>query len=219
MSTNRVTRHGPLARAVHWSVAAAVLALLATGFLPVLGVEFNWVPLHWSIGLVLVAATLVHIVSVLIRWKSFRTMLLGARDLVRFGRALSPGAAPPKPGKYTIAQKLMHHAVTLAALVVIVTGLLMMVRVDTPFWERNPYLLDARTWGAVYVAHGFAAMSFVSLVILHIYFAVRPEKGFYLRAMLKGWITREEHAANHDDALWPAGARDPSAPSRETTDA
>ena len=196
MSSSRITRHGPLARTVHWAAAAAVLALLATGFLPIFGVEFGWVTLHWSAGLVLIAITLLHIVNVVTRW-NLRSMLLGLRDVARLT------GAKLLPGKYTIAQKLMHHAVALAALTVIATGLLMMVRVDTPFWERNPYLLPADTWGVVYVIHGFAAMAFVSLVILHVYFALRPEKGFYLRSMVKGWITRAEHDANHEPALWP----------------
>jgi cytochrome b subunit of formate dehydrogenase len=207
MSSPRVTRHGPLARAVHWIAAAATLGLLATAFLPILGVKFGWVTLHWMLGLALTAAVVLHLLSVLVRGR-WRSMGFGLRDLARIGAALRPGGKPALPGKYTLAQKLMHHAVAAAGLVAVATGLFMMVRVDTPFWKRNPYLLSADTWGVVYVLHGFAALAFVSLVILHVYFALRPEKGFYLRAMLLGWMTSEEKAAHHDPALWPPPAQD-----------
>jgi cytochrome b subunit of formate dehydrogenase len=197
----RITRHGPLARAVHWIAAAAVLGLLGTAFLPILGLKFPWVAPHWILGLILTAVVLVHLVSVALRG-SWRTMGLGGRDIGRLAAAVRPGGSPRKPGKYTLAQKLMHNAVAVAAVVVIATGLLMMARIDTPFWERNPYLLRTQQWGVIYVLHGFAALSFVSLVILHIYFALRPEKGFYLRAMALGWMTRAEQEANHDVSLW-----------------
>jgi cytochrome b subunit of formate dehydrogenase len=206
MSRSRVTRHGPLARAIHWIAAASVLGLLGTAFLPILGFKFPWVAPHWILGLILTGALLVHIVSALFR-RNLRSMGLGGRDLTRVSAALRPGRSMPPPGKYTLAQKLMHHGVATAGLVVIATGLLMMARIDTPFWRRNPYLLEAEVWGAVYVLHGFAALAFVSLVILHIYFSLRPEKGFYLRSMLLGWMTTEEHSANHDAALWPPDGR------------
>src|SRR5690606_32551223 len=87
------------------------------------------------------------------------------------------------------------------------TGLLMLARVDTPFWERDPYLLAAGTWGIVYVVHGLAALALVTMVMLHIYFALRPEKLHFTRAMLLGWITRAEYAEHHDPRRWPVDAR------------
>ncbi|MBT6960197.1 MAG: cytochrome b/b6 domain-containing protein, partial [Rhodospirillaceae bacterium] len=41
-----------------------------------------------------------------------------------------------------------------------------------------------------------------SLIMLHVYFGVRPEKLFYLRSMVFGWITREELEKNHDPEQW-----------------
>jgi hypothetical protein len=38
--------------------------------------------------------------------------------------------------------------------------------------------------------------------MLHIYFALRPEKRCYLRAIVRGWMSREEYRAHHDAALW-----------------
>ncbi len=47
--------------------------------------------------------------------------------------------------------------------------------------------------------HDGAALIAVMLVIVHVYFALLPEKRFYLRAMIKGWVTREELRAHHRD--------------------
>ena len=202
----RVPRHALVDRVFHWVMAAAMFTLLATGFLPILGVEFAWVTIHWIAGLVLTAAVLFHIVRATF-WQQLGSMWVGLRDLrdaweyLRWNLRIS-GAAYPLPGKYSLAQKLYHHVVTVFVLVAIVTGLLMMVRIDTPFWERDPYWLDGETWGIVYVVHGFSALCFITLILLHIYFAVRPEKLMYLRSMLRGWITRTELEQQHDPGRW-----------------
>jgi len=190
MSDRPLIRHLRTDRILHWVFAACVMLLLATGILPKLGIEFAWLEMHWIAGLVLVVATLLHVIRVVVL-KPLRNMLIGSRDF-------SAG----KPGKFSLAQKLMHNGVALLALTAIVTGLLMMVRIDTPLWERNPYWLAADTWGLVYVLHGLAALCFVSVIMLHIYFSLRPEKRLYLRAMVKGWITRDEYEREHDPQRW-----------------
>ncbi|HEU4617116.1 MAG TPA: cytochrome b/b6 domain-containing protein, partial [Gammaproteobacteria bacterium] len=60
-----IERHAWPDRAFHWITAAAVLTLLATAFLPILGVEFGWVTIHWAAGWALIAALLFHIVRAL----------------------------------------------------------------------------------------------------------------------------------------------------------
>jgi formate dehydrogenase subunit gamma len=72
----------------------------------------------------------------------------------------------------------------------------MLMKMDTPLWKRDPYTLSQATWGIIYVIHGAAAVSAITLVALHVYFAILPEKRMYLRAMIRGWMTREE-AAEH----------------------
>ena len=54
-------RHRWPDRLFHWTMAALVAAELATAFLPVLGVAFNWVPIHWMAGVALVGALLFHL--------------------------------------------------------------------------------------------------------------------------------------------------------------
>lgn len=212
MSQDRIIRHRGADRLFHWIMAASVLVLLGTGFLPPLGLRFDWVAPHWISGLVLVALVLYHLGRVAVR-RSARLMLPAQRDLEQV-RALF-GAPSRKPGKYSLAQKAMHDAVTLLILAAATTGLLMMVKVDTPLWRRNPYWLDAATWGGIYVVHGFAALFLVSAVMLHVYFALRPEKRGYLRAMVRGWMSGADYRAHHDEALWkPESPPDPAAGNR-----
>ncbi len=89
--------------------------------------------------------------------------MIGARDLrdARAGR---------RAAKYTLAQKLMHAVLGTAVLVATVTGVIMLAKVDTPLWKRDPYLLDAATWGVVYVLHGASALLCLTLTMTHVIF-------------------------------------------------
>ena len=202
----RITRHARVDRIFHWFTAATVLVLLATSFLPILGVQFAWVTPHWIAGLVLIAAIVFHILRALFGQR-LRSMWIGLddlRDLVsaaRFNMRLSV-QPPRKPGKYSLAQKLIHHLFALVLLTAGVTGGLMMVRTDTPWWQRNPYWLADSTWGVVYVLHGLAALLLIPMIIAHVYFALRPEKLLFTRSMIRGWITRGEYERHHDPKRW-----------------
>jgi cytochrome b subunit of formate dehydrogenase len=202
-----VERHAWPDRAFHWTTAAAVLTLLATAFLPILGIEFAWVTIHWAAGWVLIAALLFHIVRAL-GWQRLGRVAIGPRDLRDLASTVrwtfrATSREPPKPGKYSLAQKLIHWLFAIVLLASAVTGGLMMVKIDTPWWDRNPYWLSDGTWGVVYVIHDFAALCLVTMVVAHVYFALRPEKLFFTRAMLLGSITREEYLEHHDPSRWP----------------
>jgi cytochrome b subunit of formate dehydrogenase len=194
MSEARIVRHRLVDRLFHWVMAASMLALMATGLSVAVELEFSWLTIHWIAGLILTLAVALHTVRALF-WQSLRSMWIAPSEVASV-------LSPQKPGKYSLAQRGMHHAVTVFCLAAIVTGLLMLKKVDTPLVARDPYWLAADTWGLIYVVHGLAALVFVSLIVLHVYFALRPEKLFYLRAMVFGWITPAERNANHDPALW-----------------
>ena len=119
-------------------------------------------------------------------------------------RELGHDVPGPKPGKYPLGNRLYHLAIVVAGLSVIATGLTMMVRVRTPFFPRNPFLLGDSTWGFVYVTHGMAGVALVGLVIAHVYFAVRPEKWWITKAMIR-WITRRQYLEHHDPQRWVVG--------------
>ena len=202
----RVVRHALADRLFHWLTAACVLTLLGTAFLPILGLKFDWVMLHWMAGLVLIGAVLFHLVRSLF-WQSWRTMMIDGADvreaaaIVR-GTLRRDGADVPKPGKYSFAQKLIHLFFTIVVLASIATGALMLAHVETPWWRPNPYLLRDATWGLVYVLHDLAALTLITMVMMHVYFALRPEKLKFTRAMLRGWITRTEYERDHDPRRW-----------------
>jgi cytochrome b subunit of formate dehydrogenase len=187
-------------------MAASVLTLLGTAFLPILGFKFDWVMAHWIAGLVLIGAVLFHLVRSLV-WQSLRTITIGSAD-IREAAAIAratlrrAGDAPAKPGKYSFAQKLIHLCFAIVVLAAAATGALMLAHVETPWWRPNPYLLRDATWGFVYVIHDLAALTLITMVMTHVYFALRPEKLKFTRAMIRGWITRTEYEEHHDPKRW-----------------
>jgi cytochrome b subunit of formate dehydrogenase len=190
----RVARHESVDRIFHWVMAVSVLVLLVTGVFPIIGLEFSWLTIHWIAGLVLTASVVFHIVRSLF-WQDIKTMSISVRDLKE------PFDASLKPGKYSVAQKGMHAAVTVLVLLVIGSGLVMFAMIDTPWWDRSNSIAES-TLGWVFLLHGLSTLALIVLISLHIYFGLRPEKLFYTRSMIKGWISREELEANHDPERW-----------------
>lgn len=181
----KLQRHAGIDRAFHWVTAVLLTLLLLTSLLPILGVQFAWYGVHWVSGLLLTLVILLHIVRALF-WQRPRSMLISGADLSR------------RAGKYTLAQKLMHLGWTMAVLVAIVTGLLMLRKAGVSFMTRDPYVWSRSTWGVMTLLHDLAALLSVFLVLVHVYFGILPEKRAYLRAMIGGFITRRDLAAEHD---------------------
>jgi len=202
----RIPRHSLTARLFHWIMAAAMFVLLFTAFLPKVGVQFNWVAYHWIAGTVLTISILFHIVHAtfyLDFWSIWpdRSDIGDARK--RFQRFMGKAAASPRKfAKYPLENKLYHGVVMLSGLVVIVTGVCMMFRVRTVFFPRNPYLFSDMTWGMMYVLHGLAGVGLITLTIVHVYFAIRPEKLPITAAMIVGSMSREFYLKEHDPKRW-----------------
>lgn len=203
----RIVRHRLVDRLFHWVTAACVLVLMGTAFLPILGIRFAWVQIHWMSGIVLAAAVVFHGVRSMI-WQHPGSMWIGAGDMRELGAVLRAtfriaSPAPVKPGKYSLAQKLIHHLFALVVLATVVTGILMLAKIDSPWWTRNPYWLSDAAWGVIYVLHGLAALTLITMIMAHVYFALRPEKLYFTRSMILGWMTRQEYADHHDPERWP----------------
>jgi cytochrome b subunit of formate dehydrogenase len=182
----KVLRHAGIDRAFHWVMAATMLVLLATSLLPVIGVRFAWYGVHWVSGLLLTLIIALHILRALF-WQKPRSIMIGGADFKARGA-----------GKYTLSQKLMHLAWTVAVLVAIVTGLLMLRKAGVPFLARDPYVRSLASWGIITLLHDLAALLSVFLVLVHVYFGILPEKRAYLRAMLSGSMARAELEPEHD---------------------
>ena len=186
---DKVQRHAGVDRLFHWVTAATMSVLLATSLLPVVGIRFAWVKIHWIAGLLLALAVVFHILRALLVQKPKVIALTGA-DFAQLSGA--------RPGKYSLAQKLMHLAWMVAVLVAVATGLVLMVKAGTPLFTRDPYLLSLKAWGILTLLHDLAALLSVFLILVHVYFGLLPEKRMYLRSMVQGWVTREEMVAHHD---------------------
>lgn len=201
----KIARHSLVARLFHWVMAAAMFVLLFTAFLPIAGVRFPWVAWHWMAGLVLTGSILFHIIHASF-WLDFWSIWVGPKDIPELKaeilRELGHEVEGPKSGKYPLGNRLYHTMIVIAGLAVVATGVCMMVRVETPFFTRNPYLFGDITWGFTYVTHGLAGVGLVGLVIAHVYFAVRPEKWWITKSMIFGWITRRQYLEHHDPDRW-----------------
>ncbi len=203
---SRVPRHSLAARLFHWIMAAAMFALLFTAFLPKLGYEFDWVTYHWIAGTVLTISIVFHIIHASFYmdfWSIWpdRADLEDASKRVKRFFGVAAGL-PRKFAKYPLENKLYHLAIVVTGLSVVLTGVFMMFRVRTIFFPRNPYLFSDMTWGLMYVLHGLAGVSLIALVIVHVYFAVRPEKLPITASMLVGSMSREFYLKEHDPQRW-----------------
>lgn len=190
----RVNRHDGIDRLFHWVMAASMFVLLVTGILPIIGIKFAWLTVHWIAGIVLTVVVVFHIVRALF-WQNLKSMAINFRDLKE------PFDSSVKPGKYSLAQKSMHLGVTVLTIGVIASGIGMFAMIDTPWWNRTNSLSES-TLGWLFFVHGLSTLLLVATISLHVYFGVRPEKLFYLRSMLKGWVSRDELEANHDSNRW-----------------
>ena len=202
----RIPRHSLAARLFHWVMAAAMLVLLFTAFLPRIGIKFDWVTYHWIAGAVLTVSILFHVIhaSCFLDFWAIWPDRDDLQDAVKRVRRFLGKPAPParRFPKYPLENKLYHGAILLTGLSVIVTGVFMMSRVRTIFFPRNPYLFGDLTWGMMYVLHGLAGVGLIALVIVHVYFAVRPEKFDITKSMILGSMSREFYLQHYDPRRW-----------------
>jgi cytochrome b subunit of formate dehydrogenase len=216
----RVPRHSLTARLFHWIMAASMFALLFTAFLPKVGVQFPWVTYHWIAGVVLTASILFHIIhaSFFMDFWAIWPDRIDLRDAWRRSMRFAgkPEPPPDKFAKYPLENKLYHAAIIVAGLSAIVTGVFMMSRVRTVFFPRNPYLFSDMTWGMTYVLHGLAGVGLIALIMVHVYFGLRPEKRPITKSMIFGWMSRDFYLKEHDPQRWVVET--PSSPSSSAPD-
>ena len=202
----KVERHALQERLFHWTLAASFFVLIVSGFGPILGWKFDWVAVHWIAGVVVTLAIAFHLGRALMSLE-FWSMMVDRIDLRNLWRGFivqvkRRGPLPGKPGKYELGQKLFHWGIAAVATGLVATGLLMLAKLDTPFWQRDPYWLSESAWGIVYTIHGLCAAVACAMVIVHVYFVLRPEHVHLLRTMVTGWETRREYLEDTDPARW-----------------
>jgi cytochrome b subunit of formate dehydrogenase len=213
----RVPRHSLVARLFHWIMAAAMFTLLFTAFLPKVGVQFNWVTYHWIAGMVLTVSVIFHVIHASF-WLDFWAIWPDKADIQdawkRIRRFFGQPAPPPRRfAKYPLENKLYHGAIIATGLSAILTGVFMLFRVRTGIFPRNPYLFSDMTWGLMYVLHGLAGVGLIALVMMHVYFAVRPEKLDITQSMIFGSMKRKFYLEHYDPERWPVEGSNVPSPS------
>lgn len=193
-------RHRWPDRAFHWVMALSVIVLAASALLPILGIRFDWVPIHWMTGLVLVAAILFHFVRVA-TVHGLTEMTPRSKDARQILADFRRTSGDPPPVKYDAYQKAYHWVAAVTVLALVVTGLLMLAKIDTPFWRRDPSILSDGQWGVVYVIHGLSTLLILYLVAVHVYFAILPEHRTLLRSMLWDRKSLPNRNARHEQQV------------------
>jgi len=201
-----VKRHSLAARMFHWIMAASMLTLLFTAFLPKVGVQFDWIKYHWIAGVVLTASILFHLIhaTFFMDFWSIWPDKIDMQDAFRRYKRATGGVAPAprRFAKYPLENKMYHLAIVFAGLSVTITGFFMLFRIRTPLFSRNPYLFGDMTWGLTYLLHGLAGVGLIGLIMIHIYFALRPEKLVITKSMVFGTLDREHYLHHHDPERW-----------------
>lgn len=225
-----VDRFSMAQRASHWIMAISVFALMVSGFIIMnsqvtvrafLGI--SWLNVHIVSSLVLIGYVGFHLGHVAYKgtWSEMWFGRRDARDLwVRFRNLLNLTEDYPRQFKYPSAQKLLHWGVTGATLGLILTGLVLLRRVSLqPLWSatREFSVLGIRfglgtgdamglvSWS--FVLHDFLAIATVSLVMGHIYFALRPNEWAITRSMITGTVDVDHYAEKYSPASWAVGGR------------
>jgi hypothetical protein len=57
----------------------------------------------------------------------------------------------------------------------------------------------------MYVLHGLAGVGLIALVMVHVYFAVRPEKLDITKSMIFGSMKRQFYLEHYDPQRWAVG--------------
>lgn len=228
-NVEEVHRFTATQRASHWIMAAAVFLLMLSGFVlmnpnltfhPPFGI--SWLDIHIVFSLVFIGYVIFHIAHVAYKG-TWMAMWFGIREikdlLVRFDHMIGRRDQYPRQFKYPSAQKLLHLGVTVVSFGVIITGLVMLRRVNVPgLWSETREFsflgvhfgigLGEPGWGLVnwsFVLHDLFAILLVVLVLGHVYFALRPEEWGITKSMITGSVSRKTYAEKYSPSSWDIG--------------
>jgi cytochrome b subunit of formate dehydrogenase len=54
----------------------------------------------------------------------------------------------------------------------------------------------------MYVLHGLSGVGLIALIMVHVYFGLRPEKLPITKSMIFGWMDRDFYLQEHDPKRW-----------------
>jgi formate dehydrogenase subunit gamma len=193
---NEIVRHNRASRVIHWAVAVAFFVCLFTG-MPIWAPIFGWMAplfgglsvcrvIHPWAGVVFFLATIVMFFS----WLADMHLEPGeGREWVRGGRAIQYmryETDDSNVGKYNGGQKLQFWLVCLAALGLLLSGLMMW------FPRAFPRLLME----FAYLVHDVTFILFAMLIVFHIYLGTAAEPGTF-GSMTRGTVSKTWARLHH----------------------
>jgi formate dehydrogenase subunit gamma len=215
-------------RASHWIMAISVFLLMLSGFIIMntnvtvdLVPGFGWLTIHIVSAVVLIGYVVFHVAHVAYKG-TWSEMWFGRRDVkdlwVRFKNLVGITDEYPRQFKYPSAQKILHWSITVASLGVIITGLVLLRRVSLePLWSAaREFTLFGVTFGLgtsdalglvswSFILHDLFAIGILTLVLGHIYFALRPNEWAITESMITGYVSVPEYAEKYSPKSWSVG--------------
>lgn len=225
-----VDRFSVAQRASHWIMAIAIFALMLSGFIIMnnavtvkVVAGLSWLTIHIASAVVLIGYTLFHVGHVAYKG-TWNRMWMGRKEVTdlwtRFKNLVGLTDEYPRQFYYPSAQKLLHWAITGATLGVIATGLVLWRRVSfEPLWSATrEFTFLGVTFGFgtteamgliswSFVLHDFFAIAILSLVMGHVYFALRPNEWEITKSMITGTVPVEEYAEKYSPSSWSVGGK------------
>ena len=191
---DEIVRHRLYSRLVHWTVALTFAVALLTG-MPIWTPVFGWMAhlfggltvcrvIHPWAGLAFFLAALVQFFEWMsdMRVEPWERDWLGPRTL----RYMRYEEDDPRTGKYNGGQKLYFWAVSLGAVGLLLSGLLMWFPRAFPRW-----LIEV-----AFLVHDFTFICFAVSLVFHIYLGTAAEPGTF-RSMIRGTVTRPWARLHH----------------------
>jgi formate dehydrogenase subunit gamma len=191
---SEIVRHRLFSRLMHWTVALTFVVATLTG-MPIWTPVFGWMAhlfggltvcriVHPWVGVAFVLAALVQFVE----WISDMLLEPWERDWIgpRLTRYMRYEEDDPRTGKYNGGQKLYFWAVSLGALGLLLSGLLMWFPTAFPRWLMQ----------LAYIVHDFTFICFAVSLVFHIYLGTAAEPGTF-GSMTRGTVTRPWARLHH----------------------
>jgi len=193
---NEIVRHNRASRLIHWTVALTFFVCLFTG-MPIWAPVFGWMaPLFGGLSVCRVihtwagAAFFLATVVMFFYWLGDMHLERSERkEWIRGGRALKYmryETDDSNVGKYNGGQKLQFWLVCLAALGLLLSGLMMW------FPRAFPHLLME----FAYLIHDVTFILFAMLIVIHIYLGTAAEPGTF-GSMTRGTVTKAWARLHH----------------------
>ena len=189
-----IVRHRLGSRVIHWSVAFSFFVCLLSG-LPIWTPVFGWMAgllgglsvcrvVHPWAGLLFFASSL----GMFLHWR--REMRLEPKDREWLGpkvfRYMSFQERDPEGGKYNGGQKLFFFAVSLGALGLLVSGLVL--------WWPASFSQPSRVAGIL--LHDVAFILYAVAIVLHVYLGTAALPGTF-QAMIRGTVSQSWARFHH----------------------